>query len=80
MAALCGAKTIVIPGSLNNLDKNSYKEKFDFFKYEIAYGLNDLVHIELTKDKLRPHMIELKNKSFEDARNFVNTCYSRFTM
>ena len=79
MAALCGAKTIVIPGYLKNLDKNSYKEKFDFFKYGIAYGLEDLNHIELTKDKLRPHMIELKNKSFEDVRNFVNICYSRFT-
>lgn len=78
-AALCGAKSIVIPGYLK-VDKEGYRKEFDFFKCGVAYGLDDLDHMMDTKDKLRNHLQSIEDQTTKDVSNFVDKCYQKFTI
>jgi hypothetical protein len=69
-AALSGCLSIVIPDGVTT----EWKTKFPYFKYGIAYGLNDIEWARETQGLVRDHLIELEKESLELTARFVEIC------
>jgi hypothetical protein len=75
-AALCGCEVIVIPK--DGIDENSWREKFPYFKYGIAYGENNINYVKETLHLVKNHMEYLENESIELTKNFIKICEKKF--
>lgn len=75
-AALCGCEVIVIPK--DGIDEKSWREKFPYFKYGIAYGENNIDYAKETLHLVKDHMQYLENESIELTKNFIKICEEKF--
>lgn len=73
MATLCGCTSIVIPDGTTT--KEQWKEKFPYFKYGIAYGLDDLQHAESTKHLVKGLLEELEKETILQTKEFIKKSY-----
>ena len=73
LAALCGCKSIVIPSP--QISKNKWIEQFDYSKYGIAFGVDDIKRSNETSHLVRPWVIECQQNYIEKTKSFVNDCY-----
>jgi len=71
MAALCGCVSVVIPDS--GVTSEEWHKKFPYFKYGIAYGLDDLEYAEQTKNLLKPALIEIEEETLKQTLDFIKT-------
>jgi hypothetical protein len=74
-AALCGITSVVIPDGVTS--KEDWKDKFPYFKYGVAYGLDDIEWAVNTKHLVRDHMIALEEESIELTKNLIRDCRGR---
>jgi hypothetical protein len=74
LAALCGCKSIVIPSPQISRDK--WLSQFDYSKYGIAFGLDDIKRAEDTSHLVRPWVEECQVNYMEKTKLFVNDCYT----
>lgn len=71
MAALCGCVSVVIPD--DGVSALEWHEKFPYFKYGIAYGLDDLEHAKSNIHLLRDHLLKLEAETLEQTIQFIKT-------
>jgi hypothetical protein len=70
-AALCGCLSIVAPR--DGLDAKAWHEQFTYFKYGIAYGLNDIEYALSTQHLVRGHLLQLETETIEQTRRFIKS-------
>lgn len=68
-AALCGADSIVIPDGKTSAKE--WRQKFPYFKYGIAYGLDDLDYARKTRNRIRENLAEIERQGMDEARAFI---------
>ncbi len=74
-AAMCGCISVVIPDP--KISKEKWQEHI-FYKYGIAYGIDDIPYALGTMDKLPNYLIELEKKSDELVKLFIQKTKSFF--
>ena len=74
-ASLCGADSIIVPNT--NINPEEYRNSLEYLKYGVAYGFDDLDHMYKTKHLVKQHITDLYNRSFDDVKNFIKTCYNK---
>jgi hypothetical protein len=74
LAALCGCKSIVIPSP--QISKDKWIKQFDYSKYGIAFGLDDIKRANETSHLVRPWVIECQQNYIEKTKLFVDDCYT----
>jgi hypothetical protein len=72
-AVLCGCTSIVIPEqvSYNSNDAQTWRNRFPYFKYGIAYGLDDIEYAKKTGSRLQNELALLESKTIQQARQFI---------
>lgn len=82
-AALCGAKSIIVPISLREnhiMSADEYRSLF--FPYAcpgIAYGFDDLKQVYDKKtNEIRNHLVHAKQVFDSDIKNMAKCCYEKF--
>ena len=71
LAALCGCDSIVVNTESHSSDKY-FDARADFWKYGIAYGINNLEHARNTKHLLKEELIKEKQKCLSSVKEFVH--------
>lgn len=79
LAALCGAKSLIIPPSnYKDFDRvytpEEFREAFFIFKYGIAYGINDIPHMIKTQKTLFEKFHEFDEKIVSDVKKLIKDC------
>ena len=69
MAALCGCKSIVVPNT--GVTPEQWHNGYPYFKYGIAYGLDDLGYAEETLHLLKPKLLEIEAETLEETKAFI---------
>jgi hypothetical protein len=77
LAALCGCRSIVIPHP--SLEKEKWINKFDYSKYGIAFGIEDIKRAEKTSHLVRPWVLECQTNYLEKTKLFVDNCKTWLT-
>lgn len=75
MAALCGCESIVVPD--NGMTAEQWHNGFPYFKYGIAYGLDDLEYAKSTAYLVKEHLLSLEKESLELTAQFIADSYSK---
>lgn len=75
-AALCGCKSIVIPGLYST--RCEWVAQHPLARYGIAYGLDDLEHAINTQERLRDHLKAKELAGLETVRNFIRITKKQF--
>lgn len=70
MAALCGCMSIVVPRE--GVTAAQWHSQYPYFKYGIAYGLDDMDYRERTAHLVREMLIELETYSLVQAKEFID--------
>jgi hypothetical protein len=74
IAAMCGCTSIVMTNT--QISKDIFYS--EFYKYGIAYGIEDEIHSVSTKNLVKPHMEAKLNESLETVKLFLNYCEINF--
>lgn len=69
MATLCGCVSVVIPNA--KVTAKEWHEGYPYFKYGIAYGLDDLQYAKDTAHLLRPELLKIEQETFTETKNFI---------
>lgn len=69
MAALCGCLSIVIPNE--GITPEQWHNGYPYFKYGIAYGLNDIKYAKQTKHLLKPELLKIEAETIEQTKAFI---------
>lgn len=78
LAALCGCESIIIPEEGKTRDM--IIDKQPSFKYGIAYGLNDIQHVQNTKHLVRSHLENLEQIQIQDTISIFNKIFNHFNL
>lgn len=73
MAALCGCISVVAP--FGDTKAEDWYNSFPYFKYGIAYGLDQIEHAKSTLHLVRENLLELERESIELTKSFIETAY-----
>lgn len=74
MAALCGCDSIVVPDS--DVTAEQWHNGFPYFKYGIAYGIEDLNYAILTSHLLLPELLKIEAETTEQTKSFIAKAYT----
>jgi len=73
MCTLCGCLSIVVPNE--GVSPEEWHEGFPYFKYGIAYGLNDIEYALLTRHKVINELRNIEKMTFVEVRKFIKRAY-----
>jgi len=68
-AALCGCVSVVIPDE--NVDRDEFISKRPYFKYGIAYGMDDIERAKETMPMMRDYLKGFQEDSLQSVKDFV---------
>jgi len=74
MAALCGCVSVVMP--IEGISAEQWKSGFPYFKYGIAYGMNDLKHALTTRHLVKEELLKIEKETLEETRLFIEKAKS----
>lgn len=69
MASLCGCESIVVPQE--GVTPQEWYSKFPYFKYGIAYGLDELQHAKETLHLVKDNLLKLEAETMEQTKAFI---------
>lgn len=69
MASLCGCLSVVVPNS--GVTPGQWHSGYPYFKYGIAYGLNDIEYALLTRHQLKPELLKIEAETLELTKAFI---------
>lgn len=75
MAALCGCVSVVIPDE--GVTAEEWHSKFPYFKYGIAYGMDDIQYAKDTQHLLRDELIKIESETIEQTVSFIKMAYGK---
>jgi hypothetical protein len=73
-AAMCGCKSVVVPHPV--IPASEWYGKFPYFKYGVAYGMDELGHAEKTLPLLHGNLLSLESQTIVQTKDFVKTAYA----
>ena len=73
MAALCGCVSVVVPDA--NVTPAEWYAKFPYFRYGIAYGMDEVPHALATAGKVRANLLELEKQTILQTKEFIDNAY-----
>lgn len=68
-AALCGCESIVIPD--DGVTAERWHWEFPYFRYGIAYGMDDLNYANQTKHLVLPELLKIEAETIEQTKEFI---------
>jgi len=73
-AALCGCLSIVVPDG--KMTAKEWHDKFPYFRFGIAYGLDDIEYAYHTMPLVKEHLLKLEAETLEQTKEFIKTAYA----
>ena len=74
MAALCGCESVVIPDP--NTTPEQWHNGYPYFKYGIAYGLDDLDYAKSTQHLVKQELLSIEAETLEQTKEFIKKAYT----
>jgi len=69
MAALCGCESIVVPDE--GVTAEQFHNGYPYFKYGIAYGIEDLNYAILTQHLVLPELLKIESETLKETKAFI---------
>lgn len=73
MAALCGCESVVVPQE--GVTAQEWYAKFPYFRYGIAYGLDELQHAKDTLHLVKDNLLKIEAETIEQTKAFIQKAY-----
>jgi hypothetical protein len=73
-AALCGCLSIVVPDG--TMAAEQWHDKFPYFRYGIAYGLDDIGYAIETMPIVKENLQSIEQRTLEETKRFIQDAYS----
>jgi hypothetical protein len=74
MAALCGCESVVIPDA--NVTPEEWHNGYRYFKYGIAYGLDDLEYAKKTQHLVKQELLSIEAETLNQTKSFIKKAYT----
>lgn len=73
MASICGCLSLVIPEE--GVTPEQWHNGFPYFKYGIAYGVDDIDYAKETAHLLKPELLKIEAETIELTKEFIKKAY-----
>ena len=76
LAALCGCDSVVV-NTNNQTEKEYFDSRSNFWRYGVAYGINNLEHSRATKHLLKQELIKEQEVCLSTVKGFMDCMQNR---